>query len=68
MIPLPVPLPQGVHHSPRIRGDDPRDPELPDDRRDILPVFAGMIPLVPRVRETPQHSPRIRGDDPRPTF
>ena len=29
MIPAPVPLPLSVHHSPRIRGDDPDGPLEP---------------------------------------
>ena len=33
--------------------------------KDILPVFAGMVPQVPVAPPQPVHSPRIRGDGPR---
>ena len=53
-----------VCHSPRIRGDDPALSEVSRKLAPILPVFAGMIPLLAGLVSVPVDSPRIRGDDP----
>ena len=50
--------------SPRIRGDDPQSELAAAESQRILPVFAGMIPLVSNMLTSFNHSPRIRGDDP----
>ena len=49
--------------SPYSRGWSHRSPAYPG-RRNILPVFAGMVPGIQGHHTQHPHSPRIRGDGP----
>ena len=51
-------------NSPRIRGDGPNDSIRTTTREVILPVFAGMVPVVVGNSFPVSNSPRIRGDGP----
>ena len=54
---------QRAQFSPYSRGWSPGHPMKPPPQT-ILPVFAGMVRVMPRPRLTRWNSPRIRGDGP----